>query len=132
MYWPADSLMWFDVLGDKITAVMETSRDEQSEPQHPVVCAQCSHPVSEKKYAIEIGSSHQHVKTNPQGQTFSIVCYTEAPGCKLTGEPQSEYSWFPGCRWQFAHCGQCHNQMGWYFSGASHFFAFITDNIIIH
>lgn len=123
--------MWFEADADRRDSLRESQQEYQRQPRHPVRCARCSNTVSEKQFVTAVQGAHQHVKTNPQGHTFTILCYAEAPGAEAWGRAQTEHSWFSDCAWQFAHCRQCHTQLGWYFTGASRFYAFINDHILI-
>jgi hypothetical protein len=73
--------------------------------------------------------SHIHVFNNPVGIQFEIGCFSQAGGCYMRGEPVSEWTWFTGYRWCYAHCASCHMHLGWHYSGTdgNGFFGLILE-----
>jgi hypothetical protein len=83
-----------------------------------LLCARCAHPVTAGGWAREVAGRHDHSFVNPHGYLFRIGCFRLAPGCVPQGEELGEYTWFPGYRWQIAHCGGCDTHLGWGFAGS--------------
>jgi hypothetical protein len=94
-----------------------------------VRCAACGHAVTRELDAIEVGGSHVHTRLNPLGVLFRFGCFGAAPGVRTSGEPSADHSWFAGCLWQYAHCGECGAHLGWTFSGAASFFGLVLERL---
>lgn len=92
-------------------------------------CAVCGFYVTNDNEKIEVDGQHHHFKANPQGQTYQIRCFQNAEGCAAVGQPTQEHTWFTGLYWTYAHCRSCGTQLGWFFSGQSHFFGLINEQI---
>ena len=94
-------------------------------------CRLCGTAITDQSEALEIGLSHQHRYTNPDGISFNIRCYHNAPGCSISGTPTDQDSWFGGYRWQFASCHQCYEHLGWYYENSKQraFFGLIPDRL---
>jgi len=103
--------------------VQETS--EKSNAARKLCCCVCGNPVTSQDAGCEMDGKHEHIKINPQQQQFIFRCFSVASGCELTGLPTMEFTWFTGHSWRIVRCGQCGTQLGWFFEGASHFFALI-------
>lgn len=54
------------------------------------------------------------------------------PESFTSGISTVEHSWFPGYAWQFSHCQNCGEHLGWYFdnAGDDSFFGLINNKII--
>ncbi len=64
------------------------------------------------------------------GIVFHIGCFGDAPGCRTTGVPTSEFTWFGGFAWSLALCGNCNAHLGWRYQGAQvSFFGLILDRL---
>jgi hypothetical protein len=86
------------------------------------VCAVCSHPVTTEEERIEVDGKHAHVCVNPHGILYRIECFRDAPGCTGVGDPETFWSWFPGCSWQVGLCAGCGEHLGWRFRSADEAF----------
>jgi hypothetical protein len=80
-------------------------------------CAVCGHRVTSPTLRIEVQGDHRHTFANPAGIAFHIGCFRAAPGCAPVGPSSSEYTWFPGYRWQIAVCQHCQTHLGWHYEG---------------
>ena len=94
-------------------------------------CRACRHGITRREAAVPVHGKQVHVRTNPSGITFEFGCYSQAPGCAVTGQPTGEHSWFPGHTWQIAHCTGCGAHLGWRFRGSAGFFGLILDRLIV-
>ncbi|KAK3030200.1 hypothetical protein RJ639_038710 [Escallonia herrerae] len=56
---------------------------------------------------------------NPHGYVHEIITLYKANGLAFIGNPDTEYSWFPGYAWTIAYCGTCRHQMGWRFTATN-------------
>ena len=98
-----------------------------------VLCKHCRFHLTQSDFAISIDGHHEHVQCNPHGNTFVFKCYSRVPGSIHSGKETLEHTWFSGFSWQFSHCQNCGEHLGWYFRNQSGntFFALIADQIII-
>ncbi|MFZ5572607.1 MAG: cereblon family protein [Thermodesulfobacteriota bacterium] len=92
---------------------------EQSEERDAVLCGNCRQPITSTSERMTVQGAHQHTFANPQGILFEIACFRHASGCRYSGLPTSEWSWFRGFSWRFASCGKCMLQLGWFFSSGN-------------
>lgn len=95
-----------------------------------IVCAACGAEVTTAGDRIDKRGRHEHYFVNPHGIDFQVACYRAAPGCSAVGPPTSEFTWFPGYRWQLALCATCQVHLGWHFTGdGAPFFGLIADRL---
>ncbi|MBN1411438.1 MAG: hypothetical protein JW969_11390 [Spirochaetales bacterium] len=100
-----------------------------------VVCVRCKTSISDKKYMITVtGDSPFHTFTNPHGFSFNIITFGYCENVMEVSEPVGEYSWFPGYLWSILACRECHEHLGWRFSGdvgeVNQFFGLIREKLI--
>jgi hypothetical protein len=110
----------------KIVSI-ELEDKAEFEPEKSVLCRNCSHAITSPSLAIE---PHEHTFRNPAGFSFHVVCYSDAPGAADAGEPTTEATWFPGYAWTFAICRQCHDHLGWWYTGPDRFAGLIATRLI--
>ena len=104
--------------------------EDVTEPKQPIYCAFCSAVITTEANRIEMAGSHDHQFTNPGGYRFQVGCFDEALGCSMSGSSTDEDTWFAGYGWCYAHCGECREQLGWFFdSGNDHFFGLVLERI---
>jgi hypothetical protein len=98
-----------------------------------IVCRNCLATVCRPGDRAEYGGKHAHVFFNPSGLVFEIGCFARAPGCAATGQPTTEFTWFPGRAWQLALCRSCQAHLGWRYAdtggSGSAFFGLILDRL---
>lgn len=102
---------------------------ETREPETPLCCARCGHPVTRERHRMAVHGRHAHTRVNPFGFVFHFGCFAQADGCAVEGPPTAEETWFPGFRWQVAHCAACHTHLGWAFRGEGSFFGLLLDRL---
>ncbi len=97
-----------------------------------LLCAACRHLVTRKEFITEISGKTSHSGINPHGFTFSFRTFIDAPGCRESGEPTTEHTWFAGYAWQMASCRECREHLGWRFSNTATgmFYGLIDDRLI--
>ncbi len=78
-------------------------------------CRACGAVVTARRHVIEVDGQHAHTFFNPAGVLYEIGCFDRAPGCARAGRPTTEFSWFPGFAWRYAHCAGCGAHLGWQF-----------------
>jgi hypothetical protein len=117
--------------GSKGKKKTKSAGDMEPALEKPLICSNCSAPITSGKEAVSVNGSHEHAFFNPAGIAFEIRCFKQAPGCLVQGDPTTEFSWFAGYRWQYATCGNCLTHLGWFFlSGNNSFFGLISDRVI--
>ena len=93
-----------------------------------LVCAACSHVIARRADQIDVNGAFAHFFTNPFGVEFHVGCFSDAPGCAITGERVAADTWFPGFHWRLASCEACRAHLGWYFDQAdAYFYGLILD-----
>jgi len=120
-----DSAHINDVLND-----LAREANQKKEKPERWCCAVCKAFITDDACIVRVNGAHEHYKVNPQGHAFHFRSYKHAQGCLRVGQATAEYSWFSGCIWQFAHCANCHTQLGWYFAGSESFFGLIAGQIV--
>jgi hypothetical protein len=81
----------------------------------PAFCA-CGAKLAEAGHAVEILGRFEHECANPHGYTYRVGCYAAAAQVEIDSNPSSEWSWFPGWRWQVERCAGCGELAGWRFT----------------
>lgn len=98
-----------------------------------ILCRQCGHPVTHRRFEAAVNGSHQHTFANPHGIVFEIGCFMAAEGAVYAGRPTAEWSWFAGYQWQLAGCGNCRKHLGWLFTGIDpsipSFYGLVLDDL---
>ncbi len=96
-----------------------------------LVCGQCGLTITDRREAITVDGSHEHVFENPYGVVFRLGCFRQAPGCALVGPATEAYTWFAGHTWAMAHCRRCGVHLGWYYQGSDDsFFGLILNRLV--
>jgi hypothetical protein len=91
----------------------------------------CKRAITTSAAAIEVSGAHEHLFTNPHGDTFRIGCFKDASGLKKYGPSTLEFTWFAGYAWQIEMCANCRNQLGWrYRSSGQAFHGLILDSLV--
>lgn len=93
-------------------------------------CRACGHVVTDAGARREVQGSHEYTRTNPAGVRYRFGCFRAAPGCRAVGAASAEFSWFSGCLWRVAACGNCAEHLGWRFSGAEGFWGLILERLV--
>ena len=78
-------------------------------------CHRCGRAIARADDQTEVLGRHEHDVTNPHGHRFRIGCFSAAENLVSTTNPSSEWSWFPGTRWQAQACSTCGELVGWKF-----------------
>jgi len=94
-----------------------------------LICVKCGYQIAAESDRIEVSGAHAHTRLNPAGVLFHFGCFAEARGCVVDGAPTLAHTWFTGCAWQYAHCGNCRAHLGWFFSGEQSFFGLIAERL---
>jgi len=106
------------------------SQPSRGDPANDWLCAWCHNRVaSEKDRFLREGKSEFSFK-NPEGIRFHIFVFSRTFGCRQTGVPTLEHTWFPGHAWSYCLCDRCRTHLGWYYSRPSEFAGLIRDRIV--
>ncbi len=97
---------------------------EQEKPNPPqwLECCACTNRITRTCDRVEIEGKHEHHQLNPEGISFRVGCFAQAPGCLPVGEDTDFFSWFRGYTWRVLICRQCGLHLGWLYSSAEHRF----------
>jgi len=96
-----------------------------------LVCAACRHPITTTAARFEAFGGHLHDRMNPSGYVFRLGLYSRAPGVRSASGPSSDFTWFPGYRWEIVVCRGCFEHLGWRFSGLDVFFALLPEKLVL-
>jgi hypothetical protein len=114
-----------------VTANTDTRPRVGDDQGRVLACAACQEGITTAAARIEVAGAHEHHFTNPQGYKFHIGCFSRAPGCRGSGEPSTEFTWFPGYSWQVEGCARCASFLGWRYRAGDHrFHGLILDKLV--
>lgn len=94
------------------------------------LCGLCHTCVANDQDRFSIDGKSEFTFSNPEGVWFEILTFSETRRCEQGGAPTLEHTWFPGCAWSWCHCGECGQQLGWFYTGAQEFVGLIKARII--
>jgi hypothetical protein len=94
------------------------------------LCAWCLSRVANEKDRFQIEGSDEFVFSNPDGIRFEIITFGQTIGCRQSGSPTLEHTWFPGHEWSFCQCAGCGLHLGWFYAGQHDFVGLIKDRIV--
>jgi len=107
---------------DTATAAGDTAEDW--------LCAWCHHRVASEKDRFTHSGQDQFTFRNPDGIRFEIITFSRTLGCKESGMPTLEHTWFPGYAWSYCQCDDCGQHLGWYYTGKTEFAGLIIARIV--
>jgi hypothetical protein len=111
--------------------VIEDFVQKQEFSNKALVCHRCRKIITSQDQAIEVDGEHQHTFFNPAGIVYELLCFKNAPGCLIYGDPTVEFTWFKSHTWQFCLCGGCLTHLGWFFqSDSASFYGLIKQNLL--
>ena len=93
------------------------------------LCAWCHNRVASEKDRFPYNGKDEFTFSNPEGIRFAIITFARTLGCRNTGTPALEHTWFPGYAWSYCLCDQCGQHLGWYYSGKTEFAGLIIARI---
>lgn len=94
------------------------------------LCGWCLNRVASEKDRFCYNGSSEFAFKNPRGILFHIITFSQTIGCRQTGSPTSEHTWFAGYAWSYCVCDGCGMHLGWYYSGPGDFVGLIRDRIV--
>ncbi len=109
----------------------ETTTETDEKSDDAIYCAGCGHLVTRGRWKISLGGTERRF-TNPLGISFTVVCFSDAPGAVGEGTATEKDTWFPGYLWNFALCRGCGRHLGWQYrntAGSDEFFGLIKNRL---
>jgi hypothetical protein len=106
--------------------------DGRAGDARPIVCAACGFAITRNDARIAVGGEHEHTRVNPAGWVYRFGCFAEAPGCRPSGVPSKQATWFAGYWWYAQVCGGCAEHLGWLFfiePSESQFYGLVLDRL---
>ena len=94
------------------------------------LCAWCQNRVANEKDRFPYNGKDQFTFSNPEGIRFPIMTFSRTLGCRETGAPTLDYTWFPGHAWSYCLCDNCGQHLGWFYSGQHEFAGLIIPRIV--
>ena len=94
------------------------------------LCAWRHNRVANEKDRFTYNGKDEFSFYNPQGIRFAIITFSRTLGCRQTGAPTLEHTWFPGYAWSYCQCNQCGQHLGWYYSSKIGFVGLIIARIV--
>ena len=94
------------------------------------LCAWCLNRVANERDRFQYNGQDEFTFTNPERIRFEINTFSETCGCRQTGLPTLEHTWFPGHAWSYCQCGECGRHLGWYFTGKQDFAGLIKNRLV--
>ena len=94
------------------------------------LCGWCLNRVANERDRFEHGGKDEFGFSNPAGIHFDIILFLQTLGCRESGTPTLEHTWFAGHPWSFCQCDRCGYHLGWYYTGSIEFAGLIKDRIV--
>ncbi len=104
--------------------------EARSDPAGDWLCAWCLNRVTNEKHRFQYDGKDEFVFTNPTGVRFEIITFAHTFGCRKSGAPTLEHTWFPSHAWSFCQCDRCGQHLGWFYQGPSEFVGLIKARIV--
>ena len=109
--------------------IQARTRPSQGDTANDWLCAWCLNRVASEIDRFFIEGDSEFSFKNPEGVRFTIFIFSRTIGCRQTGVPTLDHTWFPGHAWSFCVCDRCRMHLGWYYTGASEFVGLIRNRI---
>ncbi len=94
------------------------------------LCAWCLNRVANEKDRFAFKGKDEFCSSNPEGIRFEIITFSQTLGCRHSGVPTLDNTWFPGHAWSYCQCHRCRQLLGWYYTGEHDFAGLIKDRIV--
>jgi hypothetical protein len=94
------------------------------------LCAWCQNRVANQKDRFSYDGKDEFTFSNPEHMRFQIIAFSRTLGCRESGVPTLEHTWFPGHAWSFCQCDECGQHLGWYYTGQHQFAGLIITRIV--
>jgi hypothetical protein len=118
-----------------LTGMVEPKLDARELPAASNVegdwlCAWCHNRIANERDRFQYEGKDEFTFANPEGICFEIITFSQISGCRETGEPILEHTWFPGHAWSFCQCDECGQHLGWFYAGPHNFVGLIKSRIV--
>ena len=124
-FWVAENLPLDDVHRMallKLDCTIQRLRCELSllEQSHILCCRNCGETLAQQSDIFSMSKEGpQGSYVNPGGYVHETLTLYKVKNILYTGQPSTEYSWFPGYAWQICQCSYCDSHLGWRFTVSS-------------
>ena len=113
-----------------ITSPAAQTRTAAQDPAGDWLCYWCLHRVANDQDRFSFDGKDEFVFRNPERVQFEIITFARTLGCRDTGQPTLEHTWFSGHAWCYCLCGQCGQHLGWSYSGPNEFAGLIKARLV--
>lgn len=117
-------------IGAAEPVVAGRTRPSTGDAEGDWLCAWCLNRVANERERFAFNGKDEFSFSNPDGVRFDIITFMQTHGCRETGVPTLEYTWFPGYAWCYCQCAECGQHLGWQYSGEHQFAGLIKDRIV--
>jgi len=100
------------------------------DPENDWLCAWCHNRVANDKDRFPYNGKDEFTFSNPEGIRFAIITFSRTLGCRMTGTPTLEHTWFPGYAWSYCLCDHCGQHLGWLYSSKLEFAGLIIARLV--
>ena len=111
-------------------AAEPSTAEALAEPEGDWLCAWCHTRVANERNRFSVEGKDEFTFSNPEGIPFRIITFGQTLGCRRSGTPTLEHTWFAGHAWSYCQCAQCGLHLGWFYAGSTDFVGLITDRIV--
>ena len=94
------------------------------------LCAWCLNRVANEKDRFAFNGKDEFTFSNPEGIRFEFITFSQTLGCRESGVPTLDNTWFPGHAWSYCLCGRCGQHLGWHYAGQHDFAGLIKNRIV--
>ncbi len=94
------------------------------------LCAWCLNKVANESDRFAYEGRNEFTFANPAGVRFEIITFSKTVGCRQSGTPTLEHTWFANHAWSFCQCDRCGQHLGWYYTGPHDFAGLIKNRLV--
>jgi hypothetical protein len=106
------------------------ARPSRGDPANDWLCAWCLNRVASEKDRFSYDGQSEFCFRNPAGVWFFVITFSRTLGCRQTGVPTLEDTWFPGHAWSYCLCARCGIHLGWHYDGPTVFAGLIRERLV--
>jgi len=94
---------------------VDTREDDEvaEEEYRRIRCRTCRNEVGDPGDTFRAGEDPVQVFVNQAGFAHEVMTVRNAWNVLITGQPTTEFTWFPGYAWRHLLCGRCGSHLGW-------------------
>jgi hypothetical protein len=94
------------------------------------LCSWCLNHVANERDRFAFNGKDEFSFSNPEGIRFEIITFSHTLGCRQSGVPTLDNTWFPSYAWSYCLCGCCGQHLGWHYAGQHDFSGLIKNRIV--